>query len=99
MKFTVFWDVAPCSHVEADRRFRDAYCLHDDHRPDDAVRTSETSVNFNLTTRRYIPDDLTNSVAPEPEGSTPYSQDPAGPYPEPTGSNLYSSSQSPQDPF
>jgi hypothetical protein len=43
---------------------------------------------------------LTNSVAPEPEGSSPYSQEPAtGPYPEPTGSNLHSSSQSPQDPF
>jgi len=38
----------------------------------------------------------TNSVAPEPEGSSPYSQEPAtGPYPEPTGSNLYSPSQSP----
>jgi hypothetical protein len=28
MKFSVFWDVAPCSHVEVDRRFRRAYCLH-----------------------------------------------------------------------
>jgi hypothetical protein len=27
-KFRVFWDVAPCSHVEVDRRFRGAYCLH-----------------------------------------------------------------------
>jgi hypothetical protein len=26
MKFS--WDVAPCSHVEVDRRFRGAYCLH-----------------------------------------------------------------------
>jgi hypothetical protein len=33
MKFTVFWDVAPCSHVEVDRRFRGAYCLH--HQGDD----------------------------------------------------------------
>jgi hypothetical protein len=23
-----FWDVAPCSHVEVDRSFRGAYCLH-----------------------------------------------------------------------
>jgi hypothetical protein len=39
---------------------------------------------------------ITNSVAPEPEGSSPYSQQPAtGPYPEPTGSNLHSHSQSP----
>jgi hypothetical protein len=28
VKFRVFWDVAPCSHVEVDRRFRGAYCLH-----------------------------------------------------------------------
>jgi hypothetical protein len=28
MKMTVFWDVAPCSLVETDRGFRDAYCLH-----------------------------------------------------------------------
>jgi len=35
-------------------------------------------------------------VVPEPEGSSPYSQEPAtGPYPEPTGSNLHSPSQSP----
>jgi hypothetical protein len=25
---TVFWDVAPCSLVEIDRRFSGAYCLH-----------------------------------------------------------------------
>jgi hypothetical protein len=25
---TVFWDVALCSRVEADRRFRGTYCLH-----------------------------------------------------------------------
>jgi hypothetical protein len=25
---TVFWDVAPCSLVETDRRFRGAYCLY-----------------------------------------------------------------------
>jgi hypothetical protein len=28
MKITVFWDVAPCSLVKIDRRFRGAYCLH-----------------------------------------------------------------------
>jgi hypothetical protein len=26
-KFRVFWDVAACSHVEVDRRFRGAYSL------------------------------------------------------------------------
>jgi hypothetical protein len=29
LKFRVPWDVAPCSHVKVDRRFRDAYFLHD----------------------------------------------------------------------
>jgi hypothetical protein len=33
MKFRVFWDVAPYSHVEVDRRFKGAYCLDD--RPED----------------------------------------------------------------
>jgi hypothetical protein len=28
MKLTVFWDVASCSLVAFDRRFRGAYCLH-----------------------------------------------------------------------
>jgi hypothetical protein len=39
---------------------------------------------------------ISNSVAPEPAGSSQYSQYPAaGPYPEPTGSTLHSPSQSP----
>jgi hypothetical protein len=49
MKFRVFWHVAPCNQVEVDRRFR-ALMM-------DAVGASETLVNFNLTTRRYIPED------------------------------------------
>jgi hypothetical protein len=44
MKFGVFWDVAPCSQVEVDLMM-------------EAVCTSEMSVNFNLTTWRYIPKD------------------------------------------
>jgi hypothetical protein len=59
MKFRVFWDVAPCSQVDVDRRFRGAYCLH--HQGValimEAVCTSETSININLTTRHYIPED------------------------------------------
>jgi hypothetical protein len=27
-KMTVFWDIVPCSLVDIDRHFRDAYCLH-----------------------------------------------------------------------
>jgi hypothetical protein len=31
MKFRVFWDEVPCSHVKVDRRFGGAYCLlHED---------------------------------------------------------------------
>jgi hypothetical protein len=28
VKMAVFWDVAPCSLVDIDRRFIGAYCLH-----------------------------------------------------------------------
>jgi hypothetical protein len=26
LKMTAFWDIAPCTFVEADRRFRGTYC-------------------------------------------------------------------------
>jgi hypothetical protein len=42
---SVFWDVAPCNHVEVTALMMEA------------VRTFETSVHFNVTTRLYIPDD------------------------------------------
>jgi hypothetical protein len=54
MKFRVFWDVAPCSHVEVDRRLRRFITLMMG-----TVRTSETLVNLNVTTRCYIPEDST----------------------------------------
>jgi hypothetical protein len=38
LKFRVFWDVAPRSHVEVGRCFRGAHCLHH-HRPDDGSST------------------------------------------------------------
>jgi hypothetical protein len=56
VKMTAFWNVAPCSLVEIDRRFRGAYCLH--HQIAlviEAVSTSETSVNFYVTAGRNIP--------------------------------------------
>jgi hypothetical protein len=63
MLFRVFWDVVPCGHVEVARRFRDMYCLH--HQGEESpialmmeeACTSETSVNFNVITRCYIPED------------------------------------------
>jgi hypothetical protein len=45
----VFWDIAQCSLVETDGRFRGAIAL--------AVNTSETSVNSYQTTRRNISED------------------------------------------
>jgi hypothetical protein len=38
VKTAAVWNIAPCSIVEVDRCFRDAYCLHyqgDDNHPDD----------------------------------------------------------------
>jgi hypothetical protein len=48
---TAFWDVAPCS-LGVDRRFRGAYYLHL-RLYDRGSTTSETSIYFNETTRRY----------------------------------------------
>jgi hypothetical protein len=46
MKIIAFRDIVPCSLVEVDRCFRGAYCLH--HQVNEAIRTSETSVYFNV---------------------------------------------------
>jgi hypothetical protein len=39
MKMIAFWDVVLPSHVEVDRRFKGAYCLHHHHLPDDEGST------------------------------------------------------------
>jgi hypothetical protein len=49
----VFWDTAPCTLADIDRRFRGAYCLH---RQGDLI-ASETSVNIHQATRRNNPED------------------------------------------
>jgi hypothetical protein len=51
LKFRVFCDVAPCSHVEVGRRFRGAYCLH--HHGDDGV-TYQKTLNFILAAVRAL---------------------------------------------
>jgi hypothetical protein len=56
VKFRVFWDVAPCSHVEVDRCFK-VRTTSMISAMTEAVNTSETSVNFNVTTLHYIPED------------------------------------------
>jgi hypothetical protein len=49
MKFRVFWDVAPCSQVDVDRRFRGAYYLHHgDDRHDDGGSTHPWNVGQHL---------------------------------------------------
>jgi hypothetical protein len=46
LKVAAFWDVAPSSLVEVDRRFVDAYCLH--HQGDERLHgvASCKSVSF-----------------------------------------------------
>jgi hypothetical protein len=56
---SVFWVVAPCTLINTDRRFRAAYCsiiVVTLPLVMEAVCTSETSVSFNETPRRYIPE-------------------------------------------
>jgi hypothetical protein len=49
-KFRAFWDVVPCSHVQFDRRFRGAYCLH--HQGDDDVGSAHLR-NVSPLQRQY----------------------------------------------
>jgi hypothetical protein len=43
MKFIlVFWDLGPCSHIEADRRFIHAYCLH--HQGDESFHKTRNLI-------------------------------------------------------
>jgi hypothetical protein len=67
MKMAVLWDAAPCSLVEAYRRYRSAYCLHNQ------AIASEMSVNFYQATRRNIAEDshlLVANVSEELSAST-----------------------------
>jgi hypothetical protein len=47
---TTFWDMAPCSLVEVDRRFRNEYCLH--HHPPDYAGSTHLW-NVRLRQRHY----------------------------------------------
>jgi hypothetical protein len=53
----VFWDVAPCSLVEIDRRFRAITLMIK------AASTSETSANFYETARHNTPEDSSSSYS------------------------------------
>jgi hypothetical protein len=57
MESTFFWDVTPCSALSVNRRFVGTYRLHIQWRWRRC--SSETPVNFQRATRRYIPEDST----------------------------------------
>jgi hypothetical protein len=59
IKFRVFWEVLPCSHLDVDRRFRGACFLHlqGDEFQMEAARPSETSVDIEFISQQYIPED------------------------------------------
>jgi hypothetical protein len=57
MKIVVFWVVAPGSLIQVYRHFRSACCLHNQVLMKEAVRTSETSINFYQTARSHSPHD------------------------------------------
>jgi hypothetical protein len=56
MKMAVFWFVAPRNLVEVYERFRDTWCFHHGSLMMEAAISSETSVNFNQSTRRNNPE-------------------------------------------
>jgi hypothetical protein len=56
MKMADFWDAAPCSLVETD--VSEALAVSIIRAMMEAVRTSETSVNFYQSTRRNIPEEI-----------------------------------------
>jgi hypothetical protein len=71
MKNPIFWNVTPCSPLKAIRRFGGicssiATCFmlvsglpYSSTLKMEATYSSETTVDFEQTTRRYIPDDVT----------------------------------------
>jgi hypothetical protein len=52
MKMRALWNIAPCSVLEVDRRFRGAYFIG----PQSNEFTSELSINFYKTARCSIPE-------------------------------------------
>jgi hypothetical protein len=77
MKSTVFWGITPCSPLKVNGRFGGKYRLHPQgllatyfqagfllglfFAPEEAICSSETSVDFQRTARRYIPEDTDKS--------------------------------------
>jgi hypothetical protein len=65
IKSSIFWDITQCSQLIVNRRFRGTFRLHLPSRKQktssalkmEATCSSETSVDFQRTARRYIPED------------------------------------------
>jgi hypothetical protein len=66
LKSTIFWDIAPCNPLSVNRHFGGTYRLHLQGRTCrtyffdlkmEAICSSETLVDTQRTTRRYIPED------------------------------------------
>jgi hypothetical protein len=58
LKSTITWDITQCRPLKVNRRFRGSYSLFLDLKME-AICSSETSVGFQRTTRRYILEDCT----------------------------------------
>jgi hypothetical protein len=63
MMSSVFWDITPCSPLEINRRFGGTFRLlllppYSSTVKVEASCSSETSVDFQLTTRRCIPEGI-----------------------------------------
>jgi hypothetical protein len=62
MTSTIFWDITPCSPLKVNRRFEGTYRLHLHGRKKKASKKpawKQVAVDFQRTTRRYIPEDST----------------------------------------
>jgi hypothetical protein len=60
IKIRAFWVVAPCSLVGLDRRFRGAYCLH--NQGDDIHRSTPTRLNGATSQKTIIFIGLSDNV-------------------------------------
>jgi hypothetical protein len=60
MKSTIFWDIIPCSPLNVNRRFRGKRNQGESRwQAEQAICSSQTSVDFQRSTLRYIPEDST----------------------------------------
>jgi hypothetical protein len=57
MKISIFWDIMACRQLKVDQRFGGTYRRHLKGRISRAICSSETSVDFQRTTWRYVPED------------------------------------------